>query len=52
MDICNMRIKVYQERIHLLSLPRLSAKQEARLKWLNTEWERLKLCGDVRSALE
>jgi hypothetical protein len=52
MDICDMRIKIYQERIHLLSLPHRSIEQDERLNWLNKEWERLRLCGDVRSALE
>jgi hypothetical protein len=52
MNICDMRIKVYQERIHLLNLPQRSIKQEARLEWLNKKWERFKLCGDVRSTLE
>lgn len=48
MDIPSRRIAVYQEMLHLKSLPYLGIEQRARLEELEVEYNRLRLCGDVR----
>lgn len=48
MAIQDQRKKVFFKMQELKSQPRRNLREEAELKALEKEWERLKLCGDKR----
>lgn len=50
MDIADKRIAVYQEILHLRSLPRRFPDQERKLAELEAEYKRLMKCGDIDNA--
>ena len=47
MEIADRRIAVYQEILHLRSLPRRFPDQEQRLVRLEAEYKRLMKCGSL-----
>jgi len=48
MDVCRKRRETYLKIQNLRSKPRLTIPEEIKLKELEDEWEKLKLCGDAK----